>query len=210
MSPGVAGKDPSVLLHSLGNLFGFFSLTIQVKIRMTVQPIYLILVQIIGPCLIADICTISQDSVITGQCHNSFSSPIGKIRMLFYEGVQNRHHIVIAGYNCSVCLFIFTLDVSVVINYQLCGKTVIIHVMVIADIIFGKHKRNLAFRKHDLSSAHSSVIINNRHVMRTYQYVSLLIHTLNHLFKLADCCHHLIVSRFIGISVKSSGCVYNQ
>ena len=32
--------------------------------------------------------------------------------MLFYEGVQNRHHIVIAGYNCSVCLFIFTLDVT--------------------------------------------------------------------------------------------------
>ena len=65
--------------------------------------------------------------------------------------------------------------------------------MVIADIILRKDKRDLALGNHDLTPAHRTVFIYRCHIMRTYQYIALVIHDLNDLIKLTDCCHDLII-----------------
>ena len=46
--------------------------------------------------------------------------------------------------------------------------------------------------------------------MRTHQYVTLIIHDLEHFFELTDCGHHLIISGLIGISVKGQGGIHDQ
>ena len=130
--------------------------------------------------------------------------------MFLNKRIQDRHNIVIAGHNRSVSLFIFTFNVSIIIDHQFCGKSISIHVMIIADIIFRKYERNLALRKHDLASAHGSVIIHYRHVVRAYQNISLIIHNLDHFFELTDCRHHLIISCLIRIPVKSQRGVYDK
>ena len=48
---------------------------------------------------------------------------------------QDRHHIVISGHNCTVCLLILAFDISVVVDHQLCGKSVSVHIMIVADVI---------------------------------------------------------------------------
>ena len=56
--------------------------------------------------------------------------------------------------------------------------------------------------KNNWKFAHGSVIIDHSHIMRTHQYVTLIIHDLEHFFEFADCGHHMIISGLIGISVK--------
>ena len=46
--------------------------------------------------------------------------------------------------------------------------------------------------------------------MWTYQYIALVIHDLNDLIKLTDCCHDLIIISGFWISIKCSGCVLDQ
>ena len=135
MSPCVAGKSPALFFHGICNLLGTCPLCLQVKIRVRIQPCQLIIIQVIRPGLVADIRTIAQNTVISGQCHNSFMSVICKIRMRFHKAVDQRHNIIVAHHSASVILHILIAHLAVLIYYKLGGNSISVLGMIVAHII---------------------------------------------------------------------------
>ena len=193
MSPCMACKFPAFCLHSLSYLFCIFHFLLIVKIRMIFQEFFLIILQFFSG-LICNIRTISQNTVITCHCKDSLSSMIGKIRMFFYKSIDQRNHIIIPCGNTSVILNIFVLNLTIGIHYKFRCETISVHIVIITYIILRKHKWNFSRRQHNTASGHSSVLIDNRHVVRTDHDISLIIHTLYDFVKLINCCHILVIS----------------
>ena len=119
---------------------------------------------------------------------------IGKIRMLLYKFIDQRHHIIIAYRYCTVILNIFVFYFPVLIQNKAGSISVPIHIMIIAHVILRQYKRNLPLGKHDLSAAHGAVLIHCSHIVRTYHYIALVIHDLNDLVELVYGCHNLIIT----------------
>ena len=202
VSPGMACKQPSIGFHGLCHLLGLFPFFFQTEIRMCVQPLHLVGVQIIRPCLVADVCSVSKDSIIPRESYDALCSPVGKIRMLLHKPVNQRHHVIVAYRNCSVILHIFIANLAFIIQHKLCGITVSVHIVIITHIILRQDKRNFSRRKKDLSRSHISVLVSNSHIFDTDHNITLVIHSLSDLVKLIYGCHNLIVVAFFIITVK--------
>ena len=130
--------------------------------------------------------------------------------MFFDKRIQQRNKIIISYQNISICINVFCFYISIFIEYKFGCTSIIIHIMIIADIVLRKHKRDLALRHHDLAAAHRTILVHCCHVMRAYQNIALIIHDLNDLIELTDSRHNLIVVSGFGISVKSPGSVLDQ
>ena len=93
----------------------------------------------------------------------------------------------------SVILNIFVLNLTIGIHYKFRCETISVHIVIITYIILRKHKWNFSRRQHNTASGHSSILIDNRHVVRTDHDISLIIHALSNLVKFINRCHNLIV-----------------
>ena len=131
----MACKFPAFCFHGIGNLLRPFPFLFQAEIRMCIEPLYFIFVQICRAGFITLICTVSQDSVISGECHDSLGTTVGKIRMLLHKTVDQRNHIVITYRHTSIIFHIFVADLPFFIHNQFCGKSISIHVMIITHVI---------------------------------------------------------------------------
>ena len=135
MSPGMTGKNPTLSFHSICHCLCSCTLCIQIKLRMCIQPGFLIIIQIIRSGLITDICTVSKDPVISSKCNNAFGSMIGKIRMRFNKTVDQGNHIIIPHRDTPVILHVFIPNPAISIYYQFCSDPVSILRMIITHII---------------------------------------------------------------------------
>ena len=135
VAPGMAGEQPSLRLHGLGNFLRALTLGFQVKIRMIVQPFHLVLIQVVRTCLITDVRPVSQDSIITGKRDDSFRSPVGEIRMFLHEPVDQRHHIIVSHRHSTVVLDIFVADFALLIHDQFRRIAVAVHIVVVTAVV---------------------------------------------------------------------------
>ena len=179
MSPCVACKQPAFIFHSLRYSGCIFSLCIQIKIRMLIQPFYFICIQIIRTGFITAVCAITKNSIVTGKGNNSFSTSVRKIRMFLYK--------------TAIIFHIFIADFSFLIYDKFGCKSVPVHIMIITHIILRKHKRYFTRRKENLPCIHIPILIRCRHVINADHDISLIIHALSNLVKFINRCHNLIV-----------------
>ncbi len=193
MSPCVACKQPAFIFHSLRYSGCIFSLCIQIKIRMLIQPFYFICIQIIRTGFITAVCAITKNSIVTGKGNNSFSTSVRKIRMFLYKTIDQRNHIIIAYGNTAIIFHIFIADFSFLIYDKFGCKSVPVHIMIITHIILRKHKRYFTRRKENLPCIHIPIFIRCRHVINADHDISLIIHALSNLVKFINRCHNLIV-----------------
>ena len=116
MSPCMTGELPSVCFDSICYFFCFFTFFIIIKIRIGIQPCLLICRQILS-CLISNIGTISQNTIVSCQCDRSPCSMVCTVRMFFQKLIQQRNTVVCTGYGSSVSLNILTGRFPVLVQY---------------------------------------------------------------------------------------------
>ena len=210
MSPCMAGKSPALRLHGICDLFRFCPLCIQIKIRMRVKPRLFIIIQIIWSCLIADICAVTQDSIVACKRYNSLMSMICKIRMFLHKPVDQRYNIIVT-YNCaSIILYIFVANLPLFVYNKLGGNSISILGVIITYIVLRKNKRCFSLRKINLLCLHFPIFINVCQIIKVYHYISLVIHDLGYLIKLIHSGHNLIITICLVISIKRLGSIHDQ
>ena len=82
--------------------------------------------------------------------------------------------------------------------------------MIITKIVLGENKRNLTWRKQDLTSGHIPVFICPGHILDTDHNIAFVIHGLGYFIELINGCHNLVVITLLIVTVKSSGRILDQ
>ena len=196
MTPGMTCEFPAIILDRICHLLCLSTLVIPVKVRMCIQPCLLISGQILMS-LISDIRTITQDSIITGQCDHTLRTVIRCIRMLCNKLIQKRNTVISARYGCSICLHILTGRFSIFIQHDLRSNTSSIVTVIITQIIQRHHEcfftsRKLQFRI--WRKMHCTIRIRclDHQVSQANQHISVIIHCLRDLIKLIHRSHPLL------------------
>ena len=134
--------------------------------------------------------------------------------MLLDKRLQDRDQIVIPCHLRVILQLHHTGGLAVLPDHDPAGKTISVHVWVVAHIILGHDKGLLSLREHDLPLDHLrlSVLVHlfMGHIMEAHQDIAPVVHLLQDLFKLTLCGHHLVIALLVLIPVKGFGIVYDD
>ena len=211
MAPGMGCEFPSLCLHGIchcGCLCHFF---IEIKVRILIEEDSLKLCQAVFlPGLIYFIRPVTKHAFISGQCQDPFVSVVGEVRMLLDKGIDDRHDIVVPHRDRAIIFDICILDFAVIGNDQFLGKSVAVHIVIVAAVILAHHEWSLSGRKEDLLGLQTAVICHLHHVMQTHHHITAVIHLCQDRVELGHSRHDLIVAGFISITVKCLRIVPHQ
>ncbi len=158
--------------------------------------------------------TVAKRSFIPGSGYNAFCTPQREIRVFFYKGIQYGHHVIVPDALSAVRMDVEILHVSVFVQYQLFGKAVMFHIIIIAYIVNRQYKRDLSFRNQRLRRCQCDIAVLVSlffcQIMNIDQYVLIRIQLFQNGMEFIYGSHPVIVSVFHVIAVKSKGSIHNQ
>ena len=129
MTPAVGSKLITVIHKSLEKLLYSLSVFCDVWIGLHFR------ITILGGLVIGFIRTVTENTVVTGKCHDSLGSSVGEIRMSLNKVIKNRNYIIITDGDITLCICVLELQLSVLIENHLVCKTLAFHVLIVANII---------------------------------------------------------------------------
>ena len=135
MAPCVAGKFPAVCLHGVGHFLGFGTFCFKVKIRMLLQPFFLICIDVVWHGLVADVCAVAQHAVIAGQRDCAFRPPVRSVWMLFDKLIHQRHNVIIPYHGSPIVLDVLAFRLAVFIQHHFGGIAIPIVAVVIRQVV---------------------------------------------------------------------------
>ena len=134
--------------------------------------------------------------------------------MRLHKPIHQRHHIKIAVNNGPIGLNILTNHISHLIDHQSRGKTIPLHIVIIAGVVHRQHIRDLALRQPDLTGYHHLRTVRLHlyvgNIMDADQHISPVIHLLHDLLKLLHRGHDPVVIVLILIAVKGQHRIHDQ
>ena len=108
--------------------------------------------------------------------------------MFLNEILQQGNQVIGTGRHSAIIHDHLTGGLAVRADYNTAGKSVPVHVWVVADIILGHHKWLLALGQHDLALRKPFAAVSVRffvgNVMDPHQYITTVIHGLKHFHEL--------------------------
>ena len=98
--------------------------------------------------LVVGVGAVAEYAIVAGQSDRAACALVGSVRVLLQEGVQARYDIEVADFLRSVRLDIMTLDIAVLVEYELVRKAGRLIGMIIAQVVNGEHDCLLPGREH--------------------------------------------------------------
>ena len=182
--PCVAGKFKAFGFHGICNPCGFGDIFIEIKVRMSIEPVFLGFIQALRIAGCIDfIRAVAEHAVVTCEGNDAVSIVVGEIRMLIDKGRKKRHDVVVS---CMLLAGVIRIDafyLSAVIDNKLFGNTLIIISVIIAEIILGHDSRMFARGQHErviLLEVYVAVGIHSllHHIAHCYKHNTVIIHLL--------------------------------
>ena len=198
VSPAVAGQLPSVVPQALGQLADRLPILLDVGVD----------------ALVGGVGAVAHDAVVAGEGDDGAGSPVGEIRVLLDEILQQGNQVVGAGDGGAVLQVHLAGGLSVLPDDQAAGEAVPLHVLVVAHVVLGHDEGLLSLRQHDIPrhKGDVSVLIGYLpgHIVDAHQDIAPVVHGLKNFQEFIPGGHHLIVAVLHGVAVKGLGGVHDQ
>ena len=134
--------------------------------------------------------------------------------MTLTEFFQDRDQIIVSGGDRAVIHGHFAGWFAILPDDDPVCKAVSIHIRVVAEVILGHDKRDLARWQHDIARLHDGVSVFIgclvSHIVKSHQNVTFAVQVVQDLIKFIDGGHDLVVAILVGIAVEGLGRVRYQ